>query len=219
MNPARPVVTRSPHRRVGYIPCPWLQSHHVAYESLLECRFVRIALLYPPLHEILHQPFRLDLGKLGTYTPDYLLKCASHDDIVVEVKPQQFVSKHADKLRAAKVILEGRGLRFLVCTEHEIAANGRDERAGVILRQARSHLPRELVEGLLARLRNLQFPMSVSALAERLDTAPDRIHYLIGRRELHLAPSLSDTRVFNGTDKEHHDGDFSARAWFGGANW
>ena len=48
MNPARSVVTRSPHRRVGYIPCPWLQGHHVAYESLLECRFVRIALLYPP---------------------------------------------------------------------------------------------------------------------------------------------------------------------------
>ena len=137
----------------------------------------------------------------------------------MEVKPQQFVSKHIDKLRAAKVALEGRGLRFLVCTEHEIAVNGRDERAGVILRQARSHLPRELVEDLLTRLRNLRYPMSVSSLAESLGTTRDRIHYLIGRRELHLAPSLSDTRVFNGTDKERHDGDFSARAWFGGANW
>lgn len=219
MSPVRPVITRSPHRRVGYIPCPWLQSHHVAYESLLECRFVRIALLYPALKEILHQPFRVDLGHLGTYTPDYLLRCASHDDIVVEVKPQQFINKHADKLRAAKVALEARGLRFFVCTEHEIAANSRDERAGIILRQARSHLPRELVEDLLARLSHLQFPLSVSALAERVGTTRERIHYLIGRRELHLAPSLSDTRVFNGTGKESQDGDFSARAWFGGANW
>lgn len=219
MKPARPVVTRSPHRRVGYIPCPWLQGHHVAYESLLECRFVRIALLYPPLREIFHQPFHVELGKLGTYTPDYLLRCASHDDIVVEVKPQKFVSKHADKLRAAKATLEGRGLRFLVCTEQEIAANGRDERAGVILRQARSHMPSGFVESLMAKLQGLQFPMSVSALAENVGVTQEQIKYLIGRRWLHLAPSLSDTRVFYGTDKENHDGNFSARAWFGGANW
>ncbi|CAM3915821.1 Tn7 transposase TnsA N-terminal domain-containing protein [Castellaniella denitrificans] len=220
MKSARPVVTRAPHRRVGYIPCPWLQDHPVAYESLLECRFVYIALLYPSLREIFHQPFHVELGELGKYTPDYLLRCASHDDIVVEVKPRKFVSKHADKLQAAKVAIEGRGLRFLVCTEHEIAANGRDERASVILRHARSHLSRDLVESLLVRLRGLSFPMSVSALAECLGTTRDRIHYLIGRRELHLAPSLSDTRVFNSTDKKgDHDGDFSARAWFGGADW
>lgn len=219
MNPVRPIVTRSPHRRVGYIPCPWLQDHHVAYESLLESRFVRVALLYPPLREILHQPFRLDLGELGTYTPDYLLRCASHDEIVVEVKPQQFVSAHAHKLRAAKAAFEGRGLSFLVCTEHEIAANGRDERAGAILRHARSRLPCGLIESLVVQLQGLQFPMSVSALVGHLGTTREQINYLIGRRRLHLAPSLSDSRVFNGTDKENHDGDFSARAWFGGANW
>src|SRR5690606_41488003 len=112
MSPVRPVVTRSPHRRVGYIPCPWLQSHHVAYESLLECRFVRVALLYPALKEILHQPFRLDLGELGTYTPDYLLRCASQEDVVVVVKPQQFINTHAHKLAAAKVVFQTRGLTF-----------------------------------------------------------------------------------------------------------
>lgn len=219
MSPVRPVVTRSPHRRVGYIPCPWLQSHHVAYESLLECRFVRVALLYPALKEILHQPFRLDLGDLGTYTPDYLLRCASYDDVVVEVKPQAFISKHAHKLQAAKAALDKRGLCFLVCSEHEIAANGRDERAGEILRHARSHLPQEVIENLRVRLQGLQFPMSVSALAKILGTTHEQISYLIGRRLLHLGPSLCDSRVFNDTYKENHYGDVSARAWFGRANW
>jgi hypothetical protein len=219
MIPVRPVVTRSPHRRVGYIPCPWLQSHHVAYESLLECRFVRVALLYPALKEILHQPFRLDLGELGTYTPDYLLRCASQDDIVVEVKPQQFINTHAHKLEAAKVVLEKRGLSFLVCTEYEIGVDGRDERAGVILRHARSQLPRSLVDSLVAQFQGLSFPMSISALATHLGTTREQINYLIGRRLLHLAPSLSDSRIFNYTDKGNRHGDFSARAWFGCANW
>lgn len=219
MEPARRIVTRSPHRRVGYISCPWLQGHHIEYESLLECRFARIALLYPPLREIFHQPFRLDLGELGTYTPDYLLRCASHDDIVVEVKPWKFVGAHAAKLRAAQTFIGKRGLSFFVCTEREIAANDRDERASEILRHARSHMPKGFVENLMTKLQGQQFPMSVSALVRHIGATQEQIKYLIGRRQLHLAPSLSDARVFYGTDKENHDGNFSARAWFGGANW
>ncbi len=219
MEPARRIVTRSPHRRVGYISCPWLQNHHIEYESLLECRFVRIALLYPPVREIFHQPFRLDLGELGTYTPDYLLRCASHDDIVVEVKPWQFVNTHAAKLRAAQASIGKRGLSFFVCTEHEIAANNRDDRASEILRHARSHMPEVFVENLMGKLQGLQFPTSISALVRHMGATQEQLKYLIGRRQLHLAPSLSDTRVFYGTGKENRDGNFSARAWFGGANW
>lgn len=219
MKPVRRIVTRSPHRRVGYIPCPWLQDHPIAYESLLECRFARIALFYPPLREIFHQPFHLDLGELGKYTPDYLLRCASYDDIVVEVKPRQFVGAHAPRLRAAKAAIRGRGLSFFVCTEHEIAANNRDERAGVMLRHARSRMPSGFAEDLMAKLQGLQFPISVNAIARYVGATQEQIKYLIGRRRLHLAPSLSDTRVFYGTDKENCYGNFSARAWFGGADW
>ena len=71
----------------------------------------------------------------------------------------------------------------------------------------------------MAKLKGMKFPMSVSAIAGHVGATQEQIKYLIGRRQLHLAPSLSDTRVFYGMDKENHDGDFSARAWFGGANW
>ena len=69
MQAARKVVTRSPHRRVGLIACPWFQSTPIEYESLLERDFVRLALLDLEISSIAHQPFSLDLGELGTYFP------------------------------------------------------------------------------------------------------------------------------------------------------
>lgn len=219
MKPPRKIVTRSPHRRVGYVPCPWLQPTHVAYESLLECSFIRVALFFPHVQAIEHQPFRLDLGALGTYTPDYLLSCRALQNLVVEVKPAKFVAEHAEKLHEAQKVIEERGWNFYLCTEREICANDRDEQAGRILRHARSAISASLVNQLLARVESLTFPMSAGEMVEHLGVPLEQVMYLIGRRYLYLAPSLNMNHIYQSFDKEQTHGDLSSRAWFGGANW
>ena len=61
MKPARPVVTRSPHRMVGMVCCPWLQDQPIEHESMLERHFIMAALSIPGLRHIQHQPFKLHL--------------------------------------------------------------------------------------------------------------------------------------------------------------
>lgn len=68
--PGRQVVTRSPHRRVGYVSCRWFQEQQIQYETLLEQSFVRIALLCPGVTSIESQPFKLSLPSGGTTHPE-----------------------------------------------------------------------------------------------------------------------------------------------------
>ena len=71
--PSRRVVTRSPHRRVGHVSCPWFQEDQVDWESLFEKGFIHIALLCPGLVELRFQPFKLELPIGLHYTPDFPL--------------------------------------------------------------------------------------------------------------------------------------------------
>lgn len=214
MKPARKVVTRSPHRRVGYIPCSWLQPDHIAYESLLEASFVRIALLCPHLQRIRHQPLRLELGdKLGTYTPDFLLRCHGLKYLVVEVKPSDHIAKHQETLNAAKEKLHELGYEFIICTEQNIHANERAELASQILRQARSFIPHDVTSHLVEQLSGVTYPISAMDLAHKLATTVDRVMYLVGRRYLRLAPDLcTDELYYLGKGGDDH-GSVSARAW------
>ncbi len=219
MKPPRKIVTRSPHRRVGYVPCPWLQQDHVAYESLLEASFIRIALLCPDLNELHHQPFRLDLGPLGTYTPDFLLKCRSFQNLVVEIKPSAHVAKHAAKLNAAKKVLEEKGCHLLLHTEAEIYGDDRGERAGQIQRQARSFIPAKTVNQIVGRLPEIKFPISADALAKKLGVNVAQVLYLVGRRYLQVPPDLRTDALYYKGNGEIRDGYVSARTWIGGATW
>lgn len=215
----RKIVTRSPHRRVGYVPCPWLQQAHIAYESLLEASFIRIALLCPHVQEIHHQPFRLDLGSLGTYTPDYLLQCRFFQTLVVEVKPSAHIAKHAVKLSAAKEILKQKGWQFIVCTELDIYRDDRSERAGEILRYARAFIAPSVVGQFVERLAAMEYPAAAIVLAEKLNTSLEQILYLAGRRYLRLQPNLSMDALYYWDKGEKGYGDLSARAWIGGSAW
>ncbi len=134
----RKVVTRSPHRRVGIIPCPWLQSTPVEYESLLERDFVRLALFSPGLLAVYSQPFKIDLGEDGTYTPDFLLSYPKSARLVVEVKPNVFSKsdKNQKLFAAAAQTLRKNGFEFCVATESQIRKRDRHENAAVLLRYA-----------------------------------------------------------------------------------
>lgn len=209
--PARPVVSRSPHRRVGYIPLPWLQNELIAYESLLEAAFVRWACLCPTLRKIRHQPFRLDLGTLGTYVPDYLLECTRGNPVVIEVKPRAHVAKHRAKLEAAQDTIERARCDFLVCTEDDIHAYERAERAAEFLRFARSALTSTQVSEMLQKLQRLEFPVGKHRIVSQCDIPRAHVNYLIGRKHLALASTLSTDRIFTTEGVEH--GFVSARTW------
>jgi len=176
-------------------------------------------LLCPSIQSISHQPFRLDLGRLGTYTPDYLLACGSLQNLVVEVKPSTFVSRHREKLCAAQEVLQARGCDFLVSTEQELCRDDRHDRAGQILRHARSLLSTADVTRLLDGIRTVDFPISAQALAIHLDVSLNQVMYLVGRRYLCVSPDLQISQLYNPKTKEKSNVDISIGAWLGRADW
>lgn len=189
--PSRRVVTRSPHRRVGHVSCPWFQEDQVDWESLFEKGFIHIALLCPGLVELRFQPFKLELPNGLRYTPDFLLTFCDSSQLVVEVKPSEFVFAHAEKLDAAKAILRARGIRFKVCTEQEIDSSDRRSRASKILRHARSTAAKLHSDIVAEQIPQWRFPLSLAELIDRTGLSPHELCGVIGRRALFLRPDLS----------------------------
>ncbi|NWK47564.1 TnsA endonuclease N-terminal domain-containing protein [Ralstonia pickettii] len=192
MPAARKVVTRSPHRRVGLIACPWFQPDVIEYESLLERDFVRLALLDPQVSSISHQPFSVDLGEFGTYVPDFLLVGPTRK-LVVEVKPEQRAlnAKNKPRLAYAERALQERGFDFLVATEKIIRRDKRHERASILLRYARSQLPADLCRRVTAVALHHPQGIPIRALASRAQTSIDTVLHLVGRRRLRISKALS----------------------------
>jgi hypothetical protein len=191
MPSVRKVVSRSPHRRVGFVACPWFQPTPIEYESLLERDFIRLALLDLEITSIVHQPFLLDLRELGAYTPDFLLNGPSKR-IVVEVKPQKYAQeeKTAAKLARAETVLQPDGITFFVATEQFIQGSKRHQRAGVLLRHARGHLAQDQVSGLLAIASDHPNGISIGSLALRAEKPIWMVLHLVGRRKLRLNADL-----------------------------
>lgn len=218
--PGRQVVKRSPHRRVGYISCPWLQKEQPQYESLLEMYFARIALLCPNLISIASQPFKLDVGDGAFYTPDFALSFPGQKKVIVEVKPRDFVAKHVEKLSAARVCLEEHGFEFLLATEEQIYADDRHQRASMYLRYARSHYSASEVAAARAVLIAQAYPQSLNFLSDALEGSKSVLMHLIGRRELLLNSDLRSEELFYTPEKkESGDGHISASAWLGHTDW
>lgn len=218
--PGRKVVTRSPHRRVGYISCPWFQADQIEYESLLEQGFIRIALLCPGLERIRAQPFKLCLANGLHYTPDFLLTFDDSTRLVVEVKPSAHVPKHHAKLVEAKEILGTQGYQFLTCTEREIDNGDRRNRAARILRQAISTASEKHIEVVRRYIPNLKFPISLTQLEQRTGLARHDLYAVIGRRALHLRSDLSLDHVYSSTSFKGNARDGSSySAWIGAQDW
>lgn len=218
--PGRKVVTRSPHRRVGYVSCPWLQNDQVQYESLLEQSFVRLAFLCPGVRSIAAQPFRMELSDGYTYTPDYLLELNHHKKLVVEVKPEAFVSKHKAKLGTAAKILKENGYGFLLATDRLIQFGKRHERAAIILRYARSHDVSDLVRRHQVTLEAISSPITLDEFQARTTLERHQVLALVGRRQLHLAPDLSDEVLYPSKYvEEKGNAGLSGAAWLDSQGW
>lgn len=145
----RQIVTRSPVRQVGVVNPSWILDHAVEHESDLERRFILVALACPESVDINHQPFTIELnlgdGVISRYTPDFLIKLADGDQVVVEVKPEVFVKKNQAKFAAAKRHLQLEGLKFLVITDQSIDRNGLSSRAMLLMRYGRMYIDPEQV--------------------------------------------------------------------------
>jgi hypothetical protein len=191
MTGVRQVVTRSPDRRVGFASCPWFRSDPIEYESLLERDFVRLALLDLQISSISEQPFVLDLGELGAYTPDFLLK-GPNLKTVVEVKPKVFANnrRNAPRLKRADELLGQKGYRFMVATEEFIHADKRHVRAAILLRHARSHLSAEVTARVLAIASRFPRGIQIGKLASSAEVPKPTVLHLVARRNLRIAPSL-----------------------------
>lgn len=139
----RKVVTRSPHRSVGIIACSWIQDFGIEYESQLERQFLHLALIFPHIRKIIHQPFKFEYReqeKSRTYTPDFLLFFKDGGKIVVEVKPAKFVKKSLEKFDYAKSVLLPKKIPFIVVTDKQIRAGTAARSAALLLRYARGHI-------------------------------------------------------------------------------
>lgn len=191
MTGVRQVVTRSPDRRVGFASCPWFRTAPIEYESLLERDFVRLALLDLQISSISEQPFVLDLGELGTYTPDFLLK-GPNLKTVVEVKPKTFANnrRNAPRLKRADELLRQKGYQFMVATEEYIHADKRHVRAAVLLRHARSHLCAEVTARVLTVASRFPRGVQIGKLASSAEVPKPTVLHLVARRKLRISPSF-----------------------------
>lgn len=201
MSGTRKVVTRSPHRRVGYIACPWFQSDTIEYESLLERDYVRTALLDPENQWITSQPFTLELEPPHRrYIPDFLLR-RPNQKLVVEVKPQELAQSNRYRARFAVIgkILADAGYEFIVVTEETVRADRLHERAGLLLRYARSVLPVEVARRTVAIALNHPDGITINDLAAAAGIPTSTVLHLVGRRLLRIDPSLymdGDRKVY-----------------------
>ncbi|MFH0131903.1 Tn7 transposase TnsA N-terminal domain-containing protein [Variovorax sp. VaC1] len=157
---SRKVVTRAPHREVGVVNAGWLLNHPVEHESHLERRFVMVALSCPVVRDIVHQPFTLtvegdDAGAKATrYTPDFKITFRDDTSLIVEVKPEIFARKHAERLRLIERRLRDEGVRFFLATDELIDGNGLSARAMLLMRYGRLRFSDEQALNCLKALRD-----------------------------------------------------------------
>ena len=187
----RNVVSRSPHRRVGYVNCRWLQKKHVQYESLLERDCAMWLLLCPHLLAITSQPFKVPIGDGAHYTPDFKLDFPGRRSVIVEVKPAEFLSQEEPRLLRAKAAIEAEAMDYVVLTEREIDDSDRAAQAGLIHRYGRGIGIEPSMKLLVGEVRQSTLCLSIEEWTYRLDTSRVHISTLVAMRELiHISGDL-----------------------------
>lgn len=205
----RKVVTRSPQRKVGYINCRWFQSERIEHESQLEKRFVQCALLCPKLKHIKSQPFKIQIGKKSTYTPDFLLTFDDGAKLVVEVKIDSKVARYNEKFRITQNILNAKGLNFFVLTELDIDRFRQSIIAAEILRYAKSEFECAVLRTVMDVMANqVEKDLMIKELAKLSACTCETIFHLIAKRQLTLHPDdylNADARVYIARQHEGPD--------------
>ncbi len=201
---ARKVVTRSPSHTVRLLHLPHVQAQPVEAESSLERDFVQIAGLYPFIRSIKHQPFRLELGDDRRYTPDFFLGFVDGSRLVAEVKPQEFVAQHQQKLQAAEALLAEAGFGFLIATDTMLKADAIAARALRIRRYSKGKFSKEITAQLVSYVRAHPAGVSLGETCRQLGLTTEVIfhalayHRICTRNPLDVRPEavLIDMQIF-----------------------
>jgi hypothetical protein len=122
---ARTIVTRRGIRRRGLIRSPKFPHHPLSWESPLERRLIKAAVLSPAFTAFRTQPATLELsGPDGgfDYTPDAVANVITYEEggaatVFLECKPQAIADEPEVRQRFA-AIRAGVGWPFVVITDH-----------------------------------------------------------------------------------------------------
>jgi hypothetical protein len=222
MKPARPIITRSPHRSVGIVNAPHLQEEPIHWESLRERSFIRLALTCVAIRHIHYQPFVIDYvdndGQSRKHTPDFLVTLRSGTRLVVEIKTTPYIAEHREKFHRSAAQMRNKGGWYYVVTEKELDTE-REERAEVWRRYARAPAPADEIERALQLVRENERGQTGAQLSAA-DVSLQTMYHLLGRRILSVGSDLllTDTTTLNFPEKEQDDR-LQFDRWFGCAPW
>jgi hypothetical protein len=219
MKPARKVVTRSPHRSVGYVACAGIDGSHAEHESSLEKSFVLIANVCSCVKGLGPQPFRIEWrdseDKVRTYVPDFQVHFNDGSKAVIEVKPEKFVAKNRELFQAATKHLARANQNFYVLTDKQLTP-ARTDTALLMRRYRRTALPADQVEHATRLVTD-----GLSWTEAQSSAVPLHVWYgLLGQRLVHIkvADLQATTRLFLGRGEEH-DSQVQFQRWFGCSPW
>jgi uncharacterized protein YodC (DUF2158 family) len=219
--PARDVVTRSPKRNVGMVNCGWFQSQPIEHESRQEKHFVLRAILSPSVKRIQHQPFKLELDRRRSYTPDFLLVFENGEQAVFEVKIAKRVKGGKERLDNIAELLMRDELLYFVVHEGQIEGKGRLERAALIRRYAKLGMPDELVSSVTTLVQRHPRGIAIATVLKRCSISRQQLFHLIALRKVCTGRMLAidDTDLVFPPRQEMHDAARQFGDWFGCAPW
>lgn len=222
MKPARKVVTRSPHREVGFVAGAGLGKADVEHESHLEKSFVVLSIVSGFVQGLESQPFKIKWtdpsGSDHLYTPDYRVTLADGNQLVVEIKPARFIEQHRSLFDDVTRQLRRAGLPFFVLTDKHFSRKEAEE-AQLWRRYRHSHLPNDQVETALELVQG-----GITLAEMRLTAVPMYVWYgLLGRGAIGLTrlAEISDpsTRLLTSKELSEHDDHLRFTGWFGCSPW
>lgn len=184
----RKVVTRSPGHTVRSINLSHLQSTAIEADSSLERDFVYVALGFPLLKEITHQPFKLKLAA-GFYTPDFLVRFKDESITVVEVKPESKIADFAEKLAQAEAKLASEGVALIVAHDALIRRRGIERRAKQIRRYAKGQYSAEEQALVIDALRKAPSGLPIKHLIS-LGVQKVTILHMVSHQKLQVSSNL-----------------------------
>ena len=176
------------------------------------------ALACPIITEIVHQPITIELdAETGArYTPDFRLHYKDGDWTYIEVKPEVFLNKHEERLKAAQEYFSSCGEKFLVVTDKQIDKDELGKKAILLMRYARMQFSERSTQACLKEFEHYtdKYVEFKDLLASGLSDA--LIWHMVARHELRIPPGIEmelETPVAINTEKENcHD---QLCAWFG----
>lgn len=184
----RMVVTHSPGHTVRSINLPHLQQTAIEADSSLERDFVYVALAFPLLKTIHHQPFELKL-EAGRYTPDFLIEFKDGSKAVIEVKPESKLAGFAEKLAQAEAKLAEHSIAFVLAHDTILRRNNLAGCAKQIRRYAKGKYPESEQTLVIDALRNVKAGLPIKHLLG-LGVQKVTILHMVSHQQLQLGSDL-----------------------------